>query len=1030
MNKKKLFLFTPWFMGVLFIVFAMAMAFATFYENDFGAIAARTIVYNTKWFELIMLLMIINLIGQTFIYKLYKIKKLSILLFHLAFVLIIVGAGITRYTGFEGVINIREGETQDICTSTDKYIDVKLLNQNGEEQVAYQKRMIINSITKESFKKKFISDDKHYEIVYKGFIPNASETVIEKSGGEPMVSFFFSLGMMGRENIILKQSDYKNIKGFTFSFSASEKADVRFVLENDTIKIVSDHEVSETSMMNKQTIHYAAGDFVEFKKMNIYKVRGFSIVPDKVTTSGVLGVVGSPNEMQKTNKSAMVFELVNQETRTPLYLWTGKSEINEIKHKIGENSLQIKYGALPVRLPFSIKLEDFILDRYPGSNSPSSYKSNVIVIDKDAGLEKSYSIYMNHILKYKGWRFYQSSYDQDEKGTILSVNKDFAGMVITYVGYFSLFLFIILSLLNKNSGFRTVSKRFFSSSAKKVLSVLFLLSLSFGAFAQINNSQEKFVVDTDQADKFGRILVQDQNGRTEPLYTLSNDILRKVSRKSQINGYAPMQVFLGLYFDFENWQKEPLIKVSNEELRNLINIEGEYAAFTDLVDLNSNTYKIKTDLDKAYAKPANKRTKFDKELIKINERVNICYMINVGEFMKIFPVRDSTYKWHSPQEAYQFVSNSEDSLYLRNIVALYAQGIQKGNAVGDFFQANEVLKSIITYQRNFAQYELPSDNKIRAEYFYYKSKLYDKLFPFYSTLGFILLIFLIYSVIAQKRNNNIIIKIFTGFLILGFIFHTLGLAIRWYISGHAPMSNGYESMIFISWVTILAGFIFAKRSSFVLAATSVLGGFTLMVAHLSYMDPQITNLVPVLQSYWLTLHVSIITGSYGFLGLGAIIGLIVMILYSLQTKINKAHLDKTIEELTIINYKTLTIGLYLLTIGTFLGAIWANESWGRYWGWDPKETWSLITIIVYSFVIHSRMIEGFKSFFIFNSLALYSFASVLMTYFGVNYYLSGLHSYAGGDPVPVPNFVYISIITLVLLSVVSYYRYKKINKIN
>jgi len=193
-----------------------------------------------------------------------------------------------------------------------------------------------------------------------------------------------------------------------------------------------------------------------------------------------------------------------------------------------------------------------------------------------------------------------------------------------------------------------------------------------------------------------------------------------------------------------------------------------------------------------------------------------------------------------------------------------------------------------------------------------------------------------------------------------------------------------------------------------------------MVAHLSFMDPEITNLVPVLKSYWLTLHVSVITSSYGFLGLGAILGLINIIFFAIVSGKNHKRIISTIQDLTIINYKALTIGLYLLTIGTFLGAIWANESWGRYWGWDPKETWSLITIIVYSFIIHARMIPGLKSLFSFNVMALFGFSSVLMTYFGVNYYLSGLHSYAGGDPVPVPKFLYIAVILLISLAVMAY----------
>lgn len=242
------------------------------------------------------------------------------------------------------------------------------------------------------------------------------------------------------------------------------------------------------------------------------------------------------------------------------------------------------------------------------------------------------------------------------------------------------------------------------------------------------------------------------------------------------------------------------------------------------------------------------------------------------------------------------------------------------------------------------------------------------------------------------------------------------------------MSNGYESMVFISWATLLAGFIFSRKSAFALSASAVLASMTLMVAHMSFMDPEITNLVPVLKSYWLTLHVSVIISSYGFLGVGAILGLITLILLALSKEYNRARISDTIDELTVINFKTLTIGLYLLTIGTFLGAIWANESWGRYWGWDPKETWSLITIIIYSIVIHSRRIPGMKDIFTFNLLSLFAFSSVLMTYFGVNYYLSGMHSYASGEAAAVPSFVYITIIVLALLSFIAYSKYKPSKK--
>jgi cytochrome c-type biogenesis protein CcsB len=396
-------------------------------------------------------------------------------------------------------------------------------------------------------------------------------------------------------------------------------------------------------------------------------------------------------------------------------------------------------------------------------------------------------------------------------------------------------------------------------------------------------------------------------------------------------------------------------------------------------------------------------------------------MTYTGGFLKIFPLHNDPHNWGSPDEALKSAMTREDSLYLQNIIPLFTKALQAGDAT----TAKQIAGSVRDYQKKFAGYDLPSESKSKAEYLYYRLMIFERLFPFYSTTGLLMLAGLIIMIIRGRRNISMFVKILSWILFAGFLFHTFGLGIRWYIAGHSPMSNGYESMIFISWVTLLAGFIFSRRSMLALSATAVLSGMTLMVAHLSFMDPEITNLVPVLKSYWLTLHVSVITGSYGFLGLGAILGIISMILISLSDSRNIERISVTLDELTIINYKTLTLGLYLLTIGTFLGAVWANESWGRYWGWDPKETWSLITIVVYAFVVHSRIIPGMKDIYTFNLLSLFAFSSVLMTYFGVNYYLSGLHSYAGGDAFPVPVFVYIAVILLVGLSVVAWVKYRK-----
>ncbi|HOU96273.1 MAG TPA: cytochrome c biogenesis protein CcsA [Bacteroidales bacterium] len=888
--KMLRFLFSPAFMGILFALFAVSMAAATFIENDFGRETAYKIVYGAKWFELIMLLLAINLVGQIFEHKLYRKEKITVMMFHLAFIIILAGAALTRYTGFEGAMHIREGEYSNQIYSAEKYIRYSVKDKEGR---------VINE-KYEKFLTSFLS-------------PGGYERFIKD--GE-------------REYRILLIPDM------------SHNAFVFHVFSGNETRTVS-----------------------------------LSVSEDEYISSGTV--------------------------------------------EIGDRTIELSYGSKIIALPFSLKLNDFILERYPGSNTPSGYKSDIVLEDHEAGVVKPFMIFMNNVLKYKGYRFYQASYDQDEKGTILSVNHDPAGMYVTYTGYGLLFLFIILSLINPNSLFKKASIRLWKSPFGKNLAV-FSLILILSGFNYAD--AQKFVPDKKVSEEFGKVLVQDQKGRTEPLYTLSYDIVRKVTKQNKFQGLSPMQVFLGIYTDFEHWQNEPLIKISDKELRKKTGATGKMASFSDIVDFSKNGYyKIASDVQKAYSKAPGERDKYDKEIIKTDEKINILYMIYTGEFLRIFPLNDSLGSWGNWDEALQRAVSHEDSVFVENIYTLFASSLYNGNISG----MKQVVQTITTYQRKHAGYELPAETKIAAELFYHKAEIFERLFPLYAVVGLFTLVWLIVVIIRGAGENKFVDHAVLWVLVAGFAAHTAGIGLRWYISGHAPLSNGYETMIFISWVTMLAGFIFRKKSGFVLPATSFLSAMTLMVAHMSYMDPEITNLVPVLKSYWLTLHVSVITSSYAFLGLGTILSFIIMILLSFSDRGNINSIGNAVETLTVINFKTLIIGLYLLTIGTFLGAVWANESWGRYWGWDPKETWSLITIIVYSFVIHSRMIPSLRNIYAFNLLSLFAISSVLMTYFGVNYYLSGLHSYAGGDSLPVPAFLYIGVAVLVALSVIAYIKYRK-----
>ena len=1017
------FLFSPVFMGSLFVIFAVAMAIATFIGNDYGSGAAYSMVYNTRWFELILLLLVINLIGQVVIYKLLGRKKLAVGLFHLAFIIMIIGAGITRYFGWEGSIHLREGETGNSCTTSQKYIGYRITDENGKVVKQHYKKYSITTVSADNFRSTIRLGDNDYKLILARILPNATRTIADSPGGTPVVSLVLSRGMMTRETVILKKGDSKAFATTSIGFDSGKDEDIQIHAAADTFYIRSKYEMVVTGMMDQSRTIIPPGQSIPLKIMQIISAKDIRLVPQKLLSSGVEKAVSVDENEQQTGQNAFVFHLLHGNDSRTVTLWDKNTASSDTGSCVMDDySFDISYGSRLVNLPFSLRLDNFELERYPGSDSPSGYKSEVTLIDRGRNIEEPFNIYMNNILKYRGFRFYQASYDNDEKGTVLSVNHDMTGMLVTYAGYALLFLFIILSLLNRNSALRTVKARTWSSHLRKASLTLIL----FAGISWLNNlGAQKLVADRQCADEFGRILVQDQKGRTKPLYTLSSDILRKVTRDSKFKGYTPVQVFMGIYLDFDHWKDVPMIMVSNRQLQKEIGITGNLAAFTDLVNIDgSGNYKLAAKVNAAYSKSAGERNKLDKEIMKVDERVNIVYMIYKGDFLKIFPLRDGSHNWGSPEEALKSASSREDSLYLQNIIPLMSEDLRNG----DFSTAKQIIKSISDYQKKFTQYRLPPEIKTNAELLYYKAGIFELLFPFYSTVGLIMIIALIVMVIRGSGKKSLFITGLSWIIFAGFLLHTFGLVLRWYISGHSPMSNGYESMIFISWVTLLAGFIFRRKSAFALSATAVLAGLTLMVAHLSFMDPEITNLVPVLKSYWLTLHVSVITGSYGFLGLGAILSLINLVLLILVNAKNRERISDTVDELTVINFITITLGLYFLTIGTFLGAIWANESWGRYWGWDPKETWSLITVIIYAFVTHSRMIPGMKDIFTFNLLSLSAFFSVLMTYFGVNYYLSGLHSYAGGEPVPIPVFVYITVIVLVVIAVWAHTRYNKMKK--
>ena len=549
-------------------------------------------------------------------------------------------------------------------------------------------------------------------------------------------------------------------------------------------------------------------------------------------------------------------------------------------------------------------------------------------------------------------------------------------------------------------------------------------------------------VDLNHAEHFGTLLIQGADGRMKPMDTVSMNILNKIHGKTSIFGLNHNQILLGMSSIPSYWRKIKMIKVSHPEVKKIFGITAneKYIAFDDIFD-QKGVYKLTEHAEEAQRKKPSARGKFDKDILKVDERLNIAYMVFFGELLRILPLKnDPNDTWHTPQDVMKnFPTEQKDAIV--KILQKNYKGMNQGIMTGDWSLADEAVEDIKKYQIANSPSELiPPQSRTTLEIMYNKLDLFNKLVPVYLLAGFILLLFIFVKLFKPSLNISILVKVVVGVLILGFIVHTANLGLRWYISDHAPWSNGYEAMLYISWSIILAGILFAKQSEFAVSTSAIFAGLTLFVAHLSWLDPQITNLVPVLKSYWLTIHVAVITASYGFLGLSALLGFISLILFiTIKTSKSdaiKQRITLSIKEATRINELAMIAGIALLTVGNFLGGIWANESWGRYWGWDPKETWTLITVLVYTAVLHFRFVPALNSVYTFCVASLLSYSSVIMTYFGVNYYLSGMHSYAAGDPVPIPGWVSYVVAVIAALIVASYfgkdeikrYKVKAINK--
>ena len=1034
--------------AILFITFSAAMGIGTFIESMHGTDAARILIYNAFWFEIMMILFLINFIFNIKRYNLLSRPKFGILLMHLSWILIIIGAGVTRYIGYEGVMPIREGNTSNEYLSSDTYLTVLV---DGEMNVSVDGKMILTPKRRKLEKKLLLSEytnnnftvsnkfnKQKFKIEYIDFKENVEFSVVEKEAGKKFIKIV-EASKGDRHDHYIEEGQVLNIHGVLFSLNNYTEGAINFIYVDEELFIQSSFGGTYMRMIDQKTGGVNVDEIEDLQLRSLYNIAGLQfVVPDGIV-KGEYEIVKS--EEEETNQNALILKVSSGDESKVIELFGGKGITDNFERiRVSGLDFSLKYGSIVSKLPFSIQLNDFIAEKYPGTEkSYSSFKSKVTVNDDKVF---DYDIYMNNILNHKGYRFFQASFDPDELGTILSVNKDFYGTLITYIGYILLYIGLLATMFYGRTRFKDLGKKLnnlkVNRDATKIIILLFsITSLNSQDHTHENKKTisdsivDSYVVSVEHSNKFGELVIQDTGGRMKPINTFSSELLRKVSKSDTYKGLNSDQVLLSILRNPLAWYSEPIIyiKRGNDSIRRMLGIDEKqkYAAFMDFFDEQGN-YKISTNLENAYK--SSLPTQFEKDFIESDRKVNLLFSALEGDILRIFPKpNDLNNKWVSYSELKDQNFRGIDSLFVNNIFPLYLRELDNSIQFNDYKQAEGMLESIKGFQLKYSGDIMPTDNKIKAEVLYNKINVFEKLFIWYFSVGMLFFLFIVFDIFSDnslvKKIMKYILLLFKSSIFVLFFVHTLGLIARWFISGHAPWGDAYESMIYVAWATMGVGLLFAKKSDLTVASTAFVSSMILMIAHWNWMDPSIANLVPVLDSYWLMIHVSVIVGSYGPFTLGMILGIVSLILMIFLTNKNKEIIKLKLKELTIINELSLTVGLIMLTIGNFLGGMWANESWGRYWGWDPKETWALISILIYAFVLHMRLIPKLRGNWLFNLMSIIAFASIMMTYFGVNFYLVGLHSYASGDKVITPDFVYWSIVFVFVLGILSKYKYNK-----
>ncbi len=643
-------------------------------------------------------------------------------------------------------------------------------------------------------------------------------------------------------------------------------------------------------------------------------------------------------------------------------------------------------GMKEEKLPFSLCLQKFEAKMHDGTNAVADYSSKFTVIDGDDKSEGEVS--MNNIYSHRSYRLYQSSYDEDGKGSVLAINADPYGIPVTYTGYALLFISLVWMLFDPKGGYRKLLK----SPLLKKGALMTALILSMGNIQTLHaesatGNLQNAVLPKETAEKFGELHIL-YNDRICPVQTFALDFCKKIYGARSYQGLTAEQVLSGWVFYGNTWANEPFIKIKSGEMKTAMNLP-DYASLNTFFNREMGGYTIGQYVQEYYN---GQQDKFHQQAADIDGKIQIIMELREGVSLKVLPytftknvkatkdhpfIKAGTTTWFSPVDKLPQAVEHQHALYIRNVFSLLNGDVKAGNTS----RVNEFFVKMKKYQEVSSGNSLPTATQYKAERINNAFPFATILFMVNLTLGFIALFYTIYRMTKKKEIKvlNIALPILLG---VSFLALTFGLALRWIISGNIPMSNGYESMLTVAWFVMLISILMQLRIRIVMVFGFLISGFFLLVSHINQMDPAIGQMMPVLNSPLLSIHVSIIMMSYALLSLTFICGIMGICLRSHG------------EELQALSRIFLYPALTTMGFGIFIGAIWANVSWGNYWSWDSKETWALITFMIYAVVVHTQSLPVFRKPLVYHIYITLAFLSIAMTYFGVNYFLTGMHSYA------------------------------------